>query len=190
MRPGWDYLIVTAANKDQAKAYEEQLRIRRDLGLIHGVKDVLVVSDPEGRRIGSGGSTLLCLLEVINRELRGRKKDLVSPDAWERVLRRLRVLIVHAGGDARRLPAYSPCGKILIPVPGESDSALGFTLIDRQLPRYLSLPAPADGSGQTVITSGDVFLDFDSSRVRFGRRGITAVGCPADPKLASAHGVF
>jgi len=190
MTSGWDYLIVTAANEDQANAYDEQLRVRRDLGLIHGVGEVLVYSDPDGRRIGSGGSTLLCLLEVITRELRGRPKELASPEAWEQTLRRLRVLIVHAGGDARRLPAYSPCGKIFIPVPGDSDSALGLTLIDRQLPRYLSLPAPADGSGQVVVATGDVFLDFDSSRVRFGRRGITAIGCLADPKLASAHGVF
>jgi fucokinase len=190
MRAVWDYLIITAANEEQASAYDQQLRLRQDLGLIHGVRKVLVVSDPDGRRIGSGGSTLLCLLEVINREFRGRKKDLASPVNWERLLRRLRILIVHAGGDARRLPAYSPCGKIFIPVPGESDSALGLTLLDRQLPRYLSLPRPGDGSGQVVVTTGDVFLEFDPSRVRFGRRGITAIGCLADPKLAAAHGVF
>jgi galactokinase/mevalonate kinase-like predicted kinase len=190
MKAGWDYLIVTAANEDQAGAYDEQLRIRRDLGLIHGVGEILVVSDPDGRRVGSGGSTLVCLLEVLNRELRGRPKALVSPASWEKVLHRLRILIVHGGGDARRLPPYSPCGKIFIPVPGESDSALGLTLLDRQLPRYLSLPAPADGSGQVVVSTGDVFLDFDSSQVRFGRQGITAIGCLADPKLAAAHGVF
>ncbi len=190
MRPGWDYLIVTAANEDQARAYEEQLRVRLDLGLIHGARKVLVVADPGGRRIGSGGSTLLCLLEVINRELRSRPKEMSSPAAWETALRRLRILIVHAGGDARRLPAYSPCGKIFVPVPGESDSALGLTLLDRQLPRYLELPASANGSGHVVVTTGDVFLDFDSSRVRFGRKGITAVGCLADPHLAAAHGVF
>ncbi len=190
MKAGWDYLIVTAANEDQAGAYDEQLRIRRDLGLIHGVEKVLVVSDPDGHRIGSGGSTLLCLLEVLNRELGGRPKELASPASWEKVLRRRRILIVHGGGDARRLPPYGPCGKIFIPVPGESDSALGLTLLDRQLPRYLSLPAPADGSGQVIISTGDVFLDFDSSRIRFGRKGITAIGCLADPKLAAAHGVF
>jgi galactokinase/mevalonate kinase-like predicted kinase len=190
MRPGWDYLIVTAANEEQAKAYREQLGIRRELGLISGVREILVVPDPDGSRVGSGGSTILCLLEVLNRELRGRRKKPSSPAAWQEALARLRVLIVHAGGDARRLPAYSPCGKIFIPVPGESDSALGLTLLDRQLPSYLSLPAPADGSGQVLVSTGDVFLDFDSSRARFGRKGITAIGCFADPKLASAHGVF
>ncbi len=28
----WDYLIVTSANKDQARAYEIQLRVREKLG--------------------------------------------------------------------------------------------------------------------------------------------------------------
>jgi len=190
MSPGWAYLIVTAANEQQAKAYREQLGIRRELGLISEVGEILVLADPEGCRIGSGGSTILCLLEVINRELKRLRKKPVSRSAWQEALGGVRVLIVHAGGDARRLPAYSPCGKIFIPVPGESDSALGLTLLDRQLPRYLSLPAPADGSGQVVVTTGDVFLDFDPTRLRFGRPGITAVGCLADPKLASAHGVF
>ena len=190
MKPVWDYLVVTAANEGQAGAYKEQLELRRDLGLISQVGKILVVPDPDGRRIGSGGSTILCLLEIISRELRGHKEDSASPVSWQRALSRVRVLIVHAGGDARRLPVYSPCGKIFIPVPGESDSTLGLTLLDRQLPRYLSLPAAPEKTGQVIVTSGDVFLDFDSSRLRFDRLGITAVGCLADPKLASAHGVF
>jgi fucokinase len=190
MKPVWDYLIVTAANEGQAGAYREQLGLRRDLGLISEVGKTLVVPDPDGRRIGSGGSTILCLLEIISRELKGHKDDPGSPTAWGRALNRVRALIVHAGGDARRLPVYSPCGKVFIPVPGESDSALGLTLLDRQLPRYLSLPAPPEKAGQVIVTSGDVFLDFDSTRLRFDKPGITAVGCLADPKLASAHGVF
>ena len=190
MSRGWDYLILTAANKNQAEAYGDQIEVRRRLGLISGVKNVLVIPDPEGRRIGSGGSTILCLLEVINRELRGGRKRRNSPKAWEDALRCVRVLIIHAGGDARRLPVYSPFGKVFIPVPGESDSAVCPTLLDRQLPRYLSLPAPADGSGQVVVASGDVFLDFDSSYLHFDQPGITAVGCWADPRLAAGHGVF
>ena len=190
MRAAWDYLIVTAANEDQAGAYREKLGLRRDLGLIPQVGKILVVADPDGRRIGSGGSTVLCLLEVLSREIKGYKENPASPAAWQKALGRVRALIVHAGGDARRLPVYSPCGKVFVPVPGESDSALGLTLLDRQLPRYLSLPAPPEKPGQVVVTSGDVFLAFDSSRLRFDRAGITAVGCLADPKQASAHGVF
>jgi len=187
---GWDYLIITAANEQQAAAYRIQLELRKSLGLITGVKTILVIPDPGGRRIGSGSSTLLCLMEVLSRELRGRKEHSVNPASWENTLGRLRILIIHAGGDARRLPAYSPCGKIFIPVPGESDSALAMTLLDRQLPRYLDLPPAPAGAGQILVTTGDVILSFDSSRVRFQAGGTTGIGSYSDPKVAKDHGVF
>ena len=65
----WDYLIVTASNDTQAGNYEHQLALRQELGLLPCVRDVIVVPDPGGKRIGSGGSTICCLLEVLNREM-------------------------------------------------------------------------------------------------------------------------
>ena len=52
----WDYLIVTASNDAQARAYEHQLTLRQHLGLIQNVREVRVIADPGGLRIGSGGS--------------------------------------------------------------------------------------------------------------------------------------
>jgi galactokinase/mevalonate kinase-like predicted kinase len=192
MRTGtgdWDVLIVTASNERQAEAYEAQLNLRRELGLLGDVREAIVVADPGGRRVGSGGSTLYCLMEVLRRRLGNR---LAKSDArdWEGVLAGLRVLIVHAGGDSRRLPAYGPCGKIFIPVPGENDSAVCLSLFDRQLPTYLALPAPDQGRGQVVIASGDVLLRFDPTHVKFTREGITGLACYAQPQQASRHGVF
>ena len=54
----WDYLIVTASNDEQGRAYESQLAIRRKLGLLTDLAEVMVVIDPQGKRIGSGGSTV------------------------------------------------------------------------------------------------------------------------------------
>ena len=34
----WDYLIVTASNDAQAAAYERQLALRRELGMLAGVR--------------------------------------------------------------------------------------------------------------------------------------------------------
>ena len=68
----WDYLILTASNALQARAYESQLQARRELGLLPQVGEAFVVPDLEGRRIGSGGSTLWCLVEVLRREQIGR----------------------------------------------------------------------------------------------------------------------
>ncbi len=186
----WDYLVVTASNNGQAAAYEEQLRLRRELGFLSDVRAVLVVPDPAGKRVGSGGSTIHCLLTVLNRELEDNGHSASDPAEWEALLNRLRILIVHAGGDSKRLPAYGPCGKIFIPLPGEIESALGTTLFDEQIPTYLALPEPSNGSGQVVITSGDVLLGFDPAQVSFASPGITGLGCHAAPEQARNHGVY
>lgn len=188
-RGRWDYLIVTASNDAQARACRSQLKVRQDLGLLSNVRNVLVVADPGGKRIGSGGSTLYCLMEVISQR-HNHGVAAVGPASWEKIFRDLRILIVHAGGDSRRLPAYGPCGKIFVPVPSANDTALPATLFDRQLPTYLAMPEPAPGVGQVVITSGDVLLRFEPSEVRFANRGVTGLACYALPEQASRHGVF
>ena len=190
--PEWNYLIVTASNVRQAAAYEKLIGLRESLGLIHGVGKVLVVADPGGRRIGSGGSTVHCLLRVLNIELGGRGggQARFDPRTWARVFGRLRILIVHAGGDSRRLPPYGPCGKIFVPVPGGSGGALGTTLFDRLIPTYLRLPRPAGGGGQVVVASGDVLLDFDAEDIVFAKHGITGVGAFVRPDVAKNHGVY
>ena len=185
----WDYLILSASNPRQAAAYELQLAMRRSIGLLSPIRHTLVVADPEGRRVGSGGSTLCCLLEVIRRES-GSAATTLGPDAWRDILAPLRILMIHAGGDSRRLPAYGPCGKLFVPVPGEGDSALGLTLFDRQLPVYLALPPCNEGAGQVVIAAGDVLLRFEPKEVRFAPEGVTGLGCMASPEQASKHGVY
>jgi len=194
----WDYLIVTASNEAQAQAYESQLKIRRNMGLLGNVHEVIVVADPGGKRIGSGGSTLYCLMQVLDRQLQ-RRAGAAGPDGWEEALGNLRILIVHAGGDSRRLPAYGPCGKIFVPVPCESDTAVPVSLFDRQLPTYLALPEPAasasswqdeKGGGQVVLTSGDVLLRFEPAEAQFAVEGVTGLACYAPPEQASRHGVF
>lgn len=178
----WDYLIVTASNSLQASAYEAQLRLRRERGLLSGVREAVVVPDLEGKRIGSGGSTLQCLKDVLQRE--------GGSDAPEETLRRLRILIIHAGGDSRRLPAYGPCGKIFVPVPGESGNSVPAALFDRLAKSFLQLPPGAPGKGQIVVAAGDALVQFDPAALRFDRPGITVAGGYATPEEASRHGVY
>ncbi|MGB2614279.1 MAG: L-fucokinase [Phycisphaerae bacterium] len=186
----WDYLVLTASNDRQAAAYQAQVRRRVALGMLSAARRTLVIADVGGKRIGSGGSTILCLMRVLAAELAGDAAALADPASWRRTIERLRILIVHAGGDSRRLPAYGPCGKAFVPVPGDRDGAVPATLFDRQVLVYLDLPSPAGGGGQVVITAGDVLLLFDPGAIRFADRGITGLGCPAPPELASHHGVF
>ena len=51
------------------RAYQSQLDLRRKAGLLADFGNVMVVADPDGKRIGSGGSTIYCLLQVLRREL-------------------------------------------------------------------------------------------------------------------------
>ena len=179
----WDYLIVTASNDLQAQAYRTQIGARRSIGHLSQVREILVIADLEGRRIGSGGSTIECLRRVVARERDGRSSASVAA-----ILGGLRILILHAGGDSRRVPAYSPCGKLFVPIPGESYSALGLTLFDRLAPSFLSLPEV--GNGQVVVAAGDALIGFDPTDLQLTGEGITALGAFTTPEEASRHGVF
>src|SRR3984957_18098594 len=186
----WDYLIVTASNASQAQAYEAQLRLRRQLDLLPRVRRVEVVADFEDKRIGSGGSTAYAIAQVLNFERPAAPVDSQDTETVTAILRDLRILIVHAGGDSRRLPAYGPCGKIFVPVPGESQTGLAMTLFDRLAPAFLDLPEGLPGQGQIVVAAGDALIQFDASTVRFPDEGMTALACYAAPEEASRHGVF
>ncbi|MEE8604756.1 MAG: L-fucokinase [Candidatus Aminicenantaceae bacterium] len=186
----WDYLIVTASNEAQAAAYVTQLNLRKKLGLITGINQILVVPDPQSHRVGSGGSTIFALLKILSREFRTSGLTKFSPARIEETLNRLRILIIHAGGDSRRLPAYGPCGKIFTPIPGKSDSALGNTIFDRQFPIYRELPPSESKKGQVVVTTGDVLLFFSPKEVKFQENGLTGLGCHISPEQAKNHGVF
>jgi len=182
----WDYLIVTATNDQQAEAYDHQLQQRQKAGEIPQVRNCLVIPDMDGKRIGSGGSTLHALACVLHRERPG-----VGPASFEEaeaILSGLRILIVHAGGDSRRLPAYSHCGKMFVPIPAKGLPSVASTLFDRLVPAFLMLPEAS--RGQIVVASGDALILFDASAVKFARSGITALGSFASSKDAAHHGVF
>lgn len=186
----WDYLIVTASNDAQAAAYETQLNLRGKLGFLTGVKQILVVPDPQGHRVGSGGSTIYALLKVLSREIEPSGPAEFSFARIEEILERLRILIIHAGGDSRRLPAYGPCGKIFTPIPGKSNTSLGNSIFDRQFPIYRELPPSGSSQGQVVVTTGDVLLFFNPNKVEFRGKGATGLGCYISPEQAKNHGVF
>ena len=74
----WHYLILTAANDDQAAAYEAQIGMRLEAGQLTQLRDTLVVADPQGRRVGSGGSTLDASSKCFAAKLRGARKSPAS----------------------------------------------------------------------------------------------------------------
>jgi len=182
----WDYLVVTAANDQQARSYEFQLRQREHSGELRRIRNCLVIPDIDGKRIGSGGSTLHCLARILERECSGDGAR--SFEEAEAVLSELRILIVHAGGDSRRLPPYCHCGKMFVPLPDRTSPTAATTLFDRLVPLFLNLPESR--GGQVVVASGDALILFDQSSVDLSHPGITALGSRAPASEATNHGVF
>ena len=176
MRP-YDICIITAVNSRQAEGYRKQLKWRKEQGLLPDETEFLVYPDPQGKRIGSGGSTIYVLCKLL--EDHGYSLD-QNNDFYERK----RILVLHSGGDSRRLPAYSAVGKIFTPLPTEKFTAL----FDVLLHNFMQLPLLDDG--QVIVTSGDVLLSFEPDYVAFSDTGVTGVAYPDSPDVASNHGVY
>lgn len=169
-------LVVTASTDSSADQFRAQLQVRDRLGLLGDVDAWRVIPDPPGQRVGSGGSTIRVL------------RTLADGHAVDEYLAGRRLLIVHAGGLSRRMPAYAVCGKLFCPVPADPSSALPMTLFDLLLDRYLNLPCRT--GGQVIVCSGDVLLRFDPSQVDLSRPGLTGIAALETADEACDHGVF
>lgn len=194
LHKAYDICVITAANEYQAQGYRQQVKWRKDRGALPEQTEFLVFSDPQGKRVGSGGSTIYVLYELLERFCSADEcEEYQSP---QEAFKGKRILILHSGGDSKRLPAYSAVGKALAPLPTSSspfskqDEGLdGFVAIfDLLLDVLMQLPRLNDG--QMVIASGDVLLNFDTSAVVFGESGITGLTYPGRVEVASKHGVY
>ena len=74
-----------------------------------GKTEWFCTSDPVGSKLGSGGGTAW-LLEACQKEWAPEQDFLEWLGNEKRIL-------LHAGGQSRRLPGYAPSGKVLTPVP-------------------------------------------------------------------------
>ena len=179
----FDWLVLTAANARQAEAYEAQLAERAGRGPLAGAKGVFAVPDARDARIGSGAATVLALAEVARRLSRAKSaRNLAELFAGERVL------ILHSGGDSRRLPMYAVEGKIFAPVPKSTRGGACACVLDLLLGDLASL-APREG-GETLVGAGDAVIGLARDPVRFEGKGVIGVAQWTNAERASRHGVF
>lgn len=175
----WDWVILTSSNEKQARAYRYQLALREKLGMLPCSTNFLVFPDPESVRIGSGGATLNALVKIAGiLEERGESSSFSNQ----------KILILHSGGDSKRLPQYSAFGKIFSPIPRLLDSGRPSTLFDELFVGLSGIPASM--SPGIVIASGDVLLLFDHTQLDVSRPGFTGVAIRSNAEMASHHGVF
>lgn len=142
-------------------------------------------SDPVGRKLGSGGGTAWLIRECMRQEgFEGHAGE------W---LGREKRILMHAGGQSRRLPAYAPSGKVLTPVPvfrWGRGQRISQNLLDLQLPLYERIMDMAPEGLNTLIASGDVYIRAKEALQRIPEVDVVCYGLWVDPQLAKNHGVF
>ena len=142
-------------------------------------------SDPVGSKLGSGGGTAW-LLEACRKEWAPE----LSLHEW---LGKEKRVLLHAGGQSRRLPGYAPSGKILTPVPvfrWARGQYLSQNLLSLQLPLYERIMKEAPNSLHTLIASGDVYIRASKPLQKIPEADVVCYGLWVDPNLAKNHGVF
>lgn len=149
------------------------------------VDEWFCTSDPVGARLGSGGGTTW-LIEAC----RQNEAPQISVKEW---LAKEKRILLHAGGQSRRLPGYAPSGKILTPIPvfrWARGQKLSQNLLSLQLPLYEEIMHKAPDSLHTLIASGDVYIRNSEPLQDIPDVDVVCYGLWVDPALATNHGVF
>ena len=137
--------------------------------------------DPLGHRLGSGGGTAWLLQQACGDN---------QFDDW---LPKDKRILVHAGGQSRRLPSYAVSGKTLMPLPvlrWERGQRLSQTLMDLQLPLYLQMMAMAPDTIHTMVVSGDVCVRATQPLPTIPDADVVCYGLWLPASTAKNHGVF
>ena len=151
--------------------------------------------DPVGHRLGSGGGTTWLLQEAFRSE-DGHQNDPLSTihsplfDAW---LSREKRILIHAGGQSKRLPSYAVSGKVLMPVPvfrWERGQRLSQDLLSLQLPLYEKIMTMAPDTIHTMVVSGDVYIRATQPLQPIPEADVVCYGLWLDASVAKNHGVF
>ncbi len=163
-------------------------------------------NDPLGKKLGSGGGTTWLLhqaylesckenVECVSDE-KGKSQisdSMALSPQFQEWLSSEKRLLLHAGGQGRRLPAYSPSGKILMPLPvfrWERGQRLSQDLLSLQVPFYEHLLKEAPEGLHTMIVSGDVYIRATEALQPIPDVDVVCYGLWLGDEIAKDHGVF
>lgn len=168
--PVWDYIILTASNEHQAAGFQAQINSRE--GYLPSRTKFAVIPDEGGVRVGSGGATLSVL------------KWLDEQGGWEGK----RVLVIHSGGDSKRVPQYSALGKLFSPVPHVLPDGRSSTLFDEFIIAMSAVPGRIREG--MLLLSGDVLLLFNPLLIDWSGSGAAVISFKEDVETGKDHGVY
>ena len=169
--PKWDYVILTASNEQQAEGFRKQIEERKDF--LPEETNFVAIPDRDGKRVGSGGATLEVLKYLQEQE-----------DSFEG----LRILVIHSGGDSKRVPQYSALGKLFSPVPHALPNGRNATLFDEFMICMSSVPSRIREG--MVLLSGDVLLLFNPLQIDYNNVGAAAISFKEHVETGKNHGVY
>ena len=142
-------------------------------------------NDPAGQKVGSGGGTSWAISQKAESEG-------ISVDDYLSLFNTKRI-IIHAGGQSRRLPAYASSGKVLTPIPvmkWSRGQRIDQNLLSLQMPLLERILRNASNSLKTLIVSGDVLIEADKLQANIPEADVVCFGLWTKPQLATNHGIF
>lgn len=180
-----------------------------------------VSNDPVGKKLGSGGGSTWLLEQCFLSEISTNEASTVNiPAAVDQSsasetptsaaakpisggvdddkaflgwLSKEKRLLLHAGGQSRRLPAYAPSGKILTPIPvarWERGQRLEQNLLQLDMPLFESIFSAAPKRLNTMIVSGDVYIRSTKPIGEVPDADVVCYGLWLSDDIATSHGVF
>ena len=173
----WDYIILTASNEAQAAAFRMQIQARLDKGQLPKTTKYAVLPDPDGKRVGSGGATFNVMKYIGEQEAAS-----MNPYKGKRIL------VIHSGGDSKRVPQYSAVGKLFSPVPHELPDGRASSLFDEFIIAMSGVPSRIREG--MLILSGDVLLLFNPLQIDSMFNGAAAISIKEPVETGKNHGVF
>lgn len=175
----WDLVVISTSDDAQKNAFEIQINVKIERGELPIDIPYHVIADPQGSKIGSGGSTLLVLQKLLT--IYGEK------------LFTFKILLIHAGGQSQRIPCHSVLGKLFVSLP------LGkpmFQMLDLILAIYLPFIKEMDAG--VFLVSSDAFITYyltedvtdDDYSWTFKNSDFTALAHPSTVEIGTKHGVY
>ncbi len=117
-----------------------------------------------------------------------------NPDVdYEEWLSKEKRILIHAGGQSRRVPAYAAAGKTSIPIPvfrWARGQQVKQDLLSLQMPLYENIMRQSPPALRTLIVSGDVYIHTENPLQEIPEADIVCLGLWVDASLATRHGVF
>lgn len=140
--------------------------------------------DPPGQQLGSGGGTAYVLEQAW--------RDSGEP-SFAKWLETSGKLIIHGGGESRRLPPYAAPGKLFIPMPvfrWALGQRLDQTLLDLAEPTLQKLAQTASDHSRVMVASGDVLVRMEGELPPIPEADVVFFGLWVTPEEAQNFGVM